>query len=190
MRRKRLLYASKARFIKERSRASKQVVRIEIRCFPVFQLCIRNSEQPFLQQHCVSDAECSIRVDITHYCLRCPFGNRFHSRRPCRLYFSLFQRNTGNRECAGDHQGCGEVHREVNLYQEQPLAGGCFIIHIRFADKEKSILLESILSSLLCAVKNLRPQADCSKSLSGVFHDHGFNSIRYILAGIGALFKR
>ena len=34
----------------------------------------------------------------------------------------------------------GEVHREVNLYQEQPLAGGCFIIYIRFADKEKSIL--------------------------------------------------
>ena len=86
--------------------------------------------------------------------------------------------------------GCGEVHREVNLYQEQPLAGGCFIIHIRFADKEKSILLESFLSSLLCAVKNLRLQADCSKSLSGVFHDHGFNSIRYILAGISALFKR
>ena len=78
----------------------------------------------------------------------------------------------------------------MNLYQEQPLAGGCFIIHIRFADKEKSILLESFLSSLLCAVKNLRLQADCSKSLSGVFHDHGFNSIRYILTGISALFKR
>ena len=58
--------------------------------------------------------------------------------------------------------GCGEVHREVNLYQEQPLAGGCFIIHIRFADKEKSILLESFLSSLLCAEKNLRLQANCS----------------------------
>ena len=42
--------------------------------------------------------------------------------------------------------GCGEVHREVNLYQEQPLAGGCFIIHIRFSDKEKSMLLERVSS--------------------------------------------
>ncbi len=44
---------------------------------------------------------------------------------------------------------CGEVHREVNTEKELPPAGGCFIIHIRFADKEKSILLERGLVPLL-----------------------------------------